>query len=97
MTDEVMKARLSSLTGETDDNILLTFLEIAAEKVLTKCYPYKQDVGKKVFRQSITTHSWKLRRTYSISVVRKVKLRIVKTALTVPTRVRVFPILCLKV
>ncbi len=49
MTDEVMKARLSSLTGETNDNILLTFLEIAAEKVLTKCYPYIQDVeGKSV-------------------------------------------------
>lgn len=43
MTNEVMKARLSSLTGETDDNILLTFLEIAAEKVLTKCYPYRDD------------------------------------------------------
>lgn len=43
MTNEVMKARLSSLTGETDDNILLTFLEIAAEKILTKCYPYDRE------------------------------------------------------
>lgn len=43
MTDEVMKARLSALTGETDDNILLTFLDIAAEKVLSKCYPYRPD------------------------------------------------------
>lgn len=43
MTDEVMKARLSALTGETDDNILLTFLDIAAEKVLAKCYPYRHD------------------------------------------------------
>ena len=38
MTEEVMKARLSALTGETDDNILLTFLDIAAEKV-----PYHHD------------------------------------------------------
>lgn len=45
MTDEVMKARLSALTGETDDNILLTFLDIAAEKVLAKCYPYRHDEG----------------------------------------------------
>ncbi len=43
MTKEVMKSRLSVLTGETDDNILLTFLDIAAEKVLEKCYPYRHD------------------------------------------------------
>ena len=34
MTKEVMKARLSALTGETDDNILLTFIDIAASKIL---------------------------------------------------------------
>lgn len=47
MEKSVMKSRLSALTGETDDNILLTFLDIAAEKILAKCYPYhhdKQDV-----------------------------------------------------
>lgn len=43
MTEEVMKARLSALTGETDNDILLTFLDIAAEKVLSKCYPYRHD------------------------------------------------------
>ena len=43
MTKEVMKARLSALTGETDDNILLTFLDIAGEKILEKCYPYRHD------------------------------------------------------
>lgn len=43
MTEDVMKARLSALTGETDDDILLTFLDIAAEKVLTKCYPYRRE------------------------------------------------------
>ena len=45
MTKEVMKARLSALTGETDDNILLTFLDIAGEKILEKCYPYHHDKG----------------------------------------------------
>lgn len=43
MTKEVMKARLSALTGETDDNILLTFLDIASGKILEKCYPYRHD------------------------------------------------------
>ncbi|MCH5203130.1 MAG: DNA-packaging protein [Oscillospiraceae bacterium] len=43
MNREVMKSRLSALTGETDDNILLTFLDIAAEKVLSKCYPFRRD------------------------------------------------------
>lgn len=43
MLDEVMKARLSALTGETDDNILLTYLDIAAERILAKCYPYSHD------------------------------------------------------
>ena len=43
MTKEVMKTRLSALTGETDDNILLTFLDIAGEKILEKCYPYRHD------------------------------------------------------
>ncbi len=40
MTTEVMKSRLSALTGETDEDILLTFLDIAAEKILEKCYPF---------------------------------------------------------
>lgn len=43
MTNKEMKDRLSVLTGETDENILLTFLEIAAEKILTKCYPYERE------------------------------------------------------
>ena len=45
MTINMMKARLSALTGETDDNTLLTFLNIAADKVLEKCYPFHR--GKK--------------------------------------------------
>lgn len=43
MTKDVMKARLSALTGETNSNILLTFLDIAAEKILDKCYPFRHD------------------------------------------------------
>ena len=43
MTSLELKARLSVLTGETDDNILLTFLDLAAEKILTRCYPYQND------------------------------------------------------
>ena len=43
MTGETMKSRLSALTGETDDSVLLTFLDLAAEKVLARCYPYHPD------------------------------------------------------
>lgn len=43
MTEDAMKKRLSALTGETDDNILLTFLDIAGGKILEKCYPYHCD------------------------------------------------------
>jgi hypothetical protein len=45
MTQETMKARLSALTGETNDDILLTFLDIAKDKVLSRCYPYRNDVA----------------------------------------------------
>lgn len=38
-----METQLSALTGETDNDILRTFLNIAAEKVLEKCYPYHHD------------------------------------------------------
>ncbi len=42
MTTEVMKTRLSTLTGETDDALLITFLDLAGQKILEKCYPYDQ-------------------------------------------------------
>lgn len=35
-----MKKRLSVLTGESEDDVLLTFLDIAADKILRRCYPY---------------------------------------------------------
>lgn len=38
-----MKSRLSALTGETDDTILLTYLDIAGDKILAKCYPFRHD------------------------------------------------------
>lgn len=43
MKKEDMKSRLSVLTDETDDRILSTFLDIAAEKILAKCYPFRPD------------------------------------------------------
>ena len=43
MTQDMMKEQLKALTGETDDNTLLTFLDIAADKILAKCYPYRPD------------------------------------------------------
>ena len=38
-----MKVQLSALTEETDENALLAFLDIAAEKILERCYPYRHD------------------------------------------------------
>lgn len=43
MTTETMKARLSALTGETNDDMLLTFLGIAAESIIARCYPFRSD------------------------------------------------------
>ena len=40
MTLSDMKKRLSVLTGESDDEVLLTFIDIAADKILHRCYPY---------------------------------------------------------
>lgn len=44
MTAVELKATLSRLTGETDDVILDTFLEVAGRKIIEKCYPYRSDV-----------------------------------------------------
>lgn len=43
MTKESMEVRLSALTGETDSEILLAFLDLAAEKILERCYPFQPD------------------------------------------------------
>ncbi len=34
---------LESMTGETDDDVLLTYLNLAKEIVLTKAYPYGKE------------------------------------------------------
>lgn len=43
MTIELMKSKLSVMTGETDDAVLLTYLELAADKVTRKCYPFQPE------------------------------------------------------
>ncbi len=43
MEKEVMMTRLTALTGETDKEILLTFIDLAGAKILEKCYPYHPD------------------------------------------------------
>ena len=44
MTDVELKTTLTRLTGETDDVLLSTFLEIAGQKIIEKAYPYRHDV-----------------------------------------------------
>lgn len=41
MTVETMKKRLSVLTGEDNEDLLNFYLELAAEKIISKCYPYR--------------------------------------------------------
>ncbi len=47
MTNSKMLETLQALSGETDEGILLAFLDLAAEKILRKAFPYhpeKRDV-----------------------------------------------------
>lgn len=44
MTNEEKLAMLETLSGETDEDILLTFLTLAGQKVIQRAYPYKHDV-----------------------------------------------------
>lgn len=48
MTVEVMRSRLSVITGETDDAVLLTYLDMARERVLARCYPFGCPEGTEV-------------------------------------------------
>lgn len=41
MTREDLETKLSVITGETDDDVLLTYLDVAAQKILNKCYPFR--------------------------------------------------------
>ena len=44
MTTEALIAKLTEMTGEINEDILLTYLNIAKEKVLHKCYPFRHNV-----------------------------------------------------
>ncbi len=44
MTQAELKARVSALTGETNEDILLTFIQLAADKVIAKAYPFDPTV-----------------------------------------------------
>ena len=43
MNDSEKLQRVKAMTSETDENILLTYLEIAGERVLCKAYPFNHD------------------------------------------------------
>lgn len=43
MTIELMKSKLSVMTGETDDAVLLTYLELAGSKVERRYYQFYPD------------------------------------------------------
>lgn len=44
MTNSQKVERLKALTGETDEVLLGTFLDIAGGKVINKAYPYCSDI-----------------------------------------------------
>lgn len=45
MTDQEKLAALRSMVGDRDaDSVLLTYLNLAGKKIITKAYPYKSDV-----------------------------------------------------
>lgn len=46
MTKEQKLNKLSSLTGETDMELLSTYLEIAGSKIIAKAYPFRSDISK---------------------------------------------------
>ena len=44
MTEKEKLAMLKTLSGETDEDILLAFLTLAGQKVIQRAYPYRHDV-----------------------------------------------------
>ena len=44
MTETEMMVALERITGEEDSDILATYLDIAAEAVIHKAYPFRDDV-----------------------------------------------------
>lgn len=45
MTEKEKLAMLKTLSGETDEDILLAFLTLAGQKVIQRAYPYRNDVA----------------------------------------------------
>ncbi len=44
MSENEKLERLSAMTGETDQSVLLTYLSIAGERVIRKAYPFRTDI-----------------------------------------------------
>lgn len=44
MTNIELLSRLGIMTGETDDDLLLTYLDIAGERVCRKAFPFNPDM-----------------------------------------------------
>ena len=44
MTKSQKLERLKVLSGETDEGVLSTFLDFAAERILRRAYPFRSDV-----------------------------------------------------
>lgn len=44
MSEQEKLTMLSTLSGETDNSVLLTFLALAGRKVIQRAYPYRDDV-----------------------------------------------------
>ncbi len=46
MTKEQKLSKISTLTGETDRDLLLPYLDMAGQKIIAKAYPFRSDVTK---------------------------------------------------
>jgi hypothetical protein len=44
MVDSAKLTMLHSITGETDDSVLDTYLKLAADKILARAYPFRTDI-----------------------------------------------------
>lgn len=44
MTESEKLAMLKNLSGETDEEVLLTFLTLAGHKIIQRAYPYRADI-----------------------------------------------------
>lgn len=44
MTESQKLERLKVLSGETDESVLSTFLDLAGERILRRAYPFRSDI-----------------------------------------------------